>query len=164
MVWVEMYSKKWYFQKMVRQQKTKNHPKNHVPFNSMKQAQTDTATTIKKGRICIDRTSGLSAPKINFDIMTWTSAAVMAPNVGEATQASKVLRMASVPKLSAPRVARPTATRPPTIECVAEMGNPYTVARSVVDPAPARTHNIPNAKVKVPLQPSAAYACGSMTP
>ena len=54
-----------------------------------------------------------------------------------ATHATMVFTMASNPKLAAPRAANPTATRPPTMLWVAEMGRPYTVASRVVDPAPA---------------------------
>jgi hypothetical protein len=54
-----------------------------------------------------------------------------------ATHATMVFTMASNPKLAAPRAANPTATRPPTLLWVAEMGRPYTVASRVVDPAPA---------------------------
>jgi hypothetical protein len=53
-----------------------------------------------------------------------------------ATHATMVFTMASNPKLAAPRAANPTATRPPTMLWVAEMGRPYTVASRVVDPAP----------------------------
>ena len=96
--------------------------------------------------------------KIDLDINTCTIAAVKAPKVGLATHATHVLIIASTPNEEGPFAARPTATNPPTMECVAEIGKPYIVAMSVVTPAPAKTHNMPSANNNVPSHPSAAYA------
>ena len=134
------------------------------PFINMKHEQTATATATNKGRIFLLLFSGSIAPKIDFAITTCNRPAVNAPTRGDATQATNVLTIAAMPKLAGPRATNPTATKPPTMECVADIGSPYIVANKVVTPAPANTHNMPNAKVAVPSQPSALYAFGSMTP